>query len=370
LLSGLKVNFIKTAIKSSFKTLNCFLIPTPIDGGIGGKSYDETLQHLENVDLNNLRQDFRLKINELCSYIKNKIGYKNLLGVPLSAPAFVSYMERVVEALNENQQVKIIDSMMASIEYASQQSLENALIMYETEISDFLSINPLPLEWKDLEAAHRKFYGKAIKILEQNLNGENEYTKQYFDQFNQNICVYEGEDGNRKIVGGKYFLLREENSKQIKKYFKDKLNISWNEIMEKTKANKTKYVGEEFGKCYNNLLKSYNEEKRFASSAEKSETFSEWYEEKDVDRVMESITDLSDQIKQRIKSEKKFQKEVALREKAEQDKEEANRQWKDAKEETERKLKEIEERNRKTIENLERELRRPVHAPSNSCTIL
>ena len=140
--------------------------------------------------------------------------------------------------------------------------------------------------------------------------------------------------------------------------------------MEKTRANKTENVGEEFGKCYNNLLKSHNEEKRFASSAEKSEAFSEWYEEKDVDRVMESIADLSEQIKQRIKIEIEKEKEVAQREKAEQDKEEANRQWKADKEETERKIKEIEERNKKTRENLERQLRRPLHRPKRKrCTI-
>lgn len=341
--------------------MNCFLIPTPIDGGIGGKSYDETLQHLENVEIKNLRPDFRLKINELCSFIKNNIVGKNLLGVPLSAPAFVFYMERVVKALNKHQQVRMVDSMMASIEYASKKSLEDAIIMYDTEMEKFLAANPLPLEWIKLEVAHRIRYGKAIKILEQNLNGENEYTKQYFDQFNENICVYEGEDGNRKIVGGKYFLLREENSKQIKKHFKNKLNTSWNAILIKIRANKTGDAGEEFASCYDMLLNLYNQEIQFASAVEKKEAFNEWYEEKNVSLTMESIKNLSEQIKQRIKSQNYWKKQAYLREKTLQDIEVTNRQWEMDKEETDRKLKEINDRNEKAIKDLEEKLESKIH---------
>jgi hypothetical protein len=329
------------------------------------------LQYLDQVRLDDLRQDFREKINDLCACIVDNIGYKNLLGVPLSATAFVAYMERVVEAMNKNQQIKIVDSLMASIEYASRKSLEDAKDMYETEMADFLSENPLPLEWNVLQTAHRNTYKKAIKILELNLNGENEYTKEFFDQFNQHIFVYEDNDEYKNIVDGKYFLLREENSKQIITFFKDKLNSLWNEIMKRNRNNQTENVGVEFTNSYNRLMQSYQAEMRFSDSAEKSQAFNQWYQDKDIDKIMENIMGLSEQIKARIRSEHAMNQEKALKEQAIQAREDAIRQWKADIAANESSLKEIIARHENTIKILQEQLNRPVHRPKRRrrCTI-
>ena len=83
-----EINFIRNSIKNSFKSLNCCLLPTPIDSGLNGKSYDETLRNLDNVSWNSLREDFRELITNLCTDIKENISYKSMFSTPISASAY------------------------------------------------------------------------------------------------------------------------------------------------------------------------------------------------------------------------------------------------------------------------------------------
>jgi hypothetical protein len=83
-----EINFIRDSVKNSFKSLNCCLLPTPIESGLNGKSYDETLRNLDNVSWNSLREDFRELISSLCINLKDNISCKSIFSIPISAPAY------------------------------------------------------------------------------------------------------------------------------------------------------------------------------------------------------------------------------------------------------------------------------------------
>lgn len=265
---------------------------------------DETLRNMQDVKWCDLRIDFKILITGLCYKILSNITPKTLLGNAMSAPMFAGYIESVVKQLNENQHVKLVDSLTASIEYASEKFFDDAKEMYDGAIKKFREKNPYPVEWKLLENTCDEIYKKCLNILEKNLSNRNEYKEKYMEKFlntiNEGKC-----------------LLREENSKEIIKFFKDKLNSMWNEAVQKQKTSGNLEL--EFVNSYNRLLTSYNLETRFSSSKEKKLAFDEWYKEKDVDQEKERIKKKSDEIKTRIGNEQKALEEKSIKDRVLQD---------------------------------------------------
>ena len=134
-----EANFIRDSIKKSFKSMDCYCLPFPIDNGLKGMNYEETLRNLDQINFNELRNDFRNGINELCETMFRNICPKTILTVPLSASAFSKYIEVVVKQLNEN---------------------------------------------------------------EKNLDGSNDLTRPVLEIFQSKICEYEGNKNKNKLTGG------------------------------------------------------------------------------------------------------------------------------------------------------------------------
>lgn len=76
---------------NSFRSVNCYLIPGPIEQGVDGKNVDETLRHLESVDWRLLKPQFRSSIAALSKHIRDEIAPKSLYGIQVSALAFSIY---------------------------------------------------------------------------------------------------------------------------------------------------------------------------------------------------------------------------------------------------------------------------------------
>ena len=99
--------------------MDCFCLPLPVQNGLNGMSFEETLLHIDQVDFKDLREDFRTGIVELFDTIKRNIFPKTVLSVQLSASVFSKYIETVVQKLNDNERISLFDSLALSIEYAS-----------------------------------------------------------------------------------------------------------------------------------------------------------------------------------------------------------------------------------------------------------
>ena len=103
---------------------------------------------------------------------------KSLFEIQVSAPAFAEYITKVVDQLNNNQQVSLVSSFVVSIKYASEKSLKDSIDKYVKSMSGL----KLPMSWKDLHDRHTMVYENCYKTLQSNLNGENDITRPYFEE--------------------------------------------------------------------------------------------------------------------------------------------------------------------------------------------
>lgn len=171
---------IRESIKNSFRFIDCHLIPDPIDGGLGGKSRaDDTLQHLEKENLNDLNKSFRSAISGLCQHITENIQPKSLYNTQVAAPAYAAYIQEVVRQLNSNERVSLVNSFAVGIKYASEKALDDAIKVYTTGIAAV----KLPMAWDLLNDHHKHIFARCIDTLQSNLNGKNEITKPYLEKY-------------------------------------------------------------------------------------------------------------------------------------------------------------------------------------------
>lgn len=167
-MNNFKANHIRELIKSSFRSLDCYLIPAPIDKGLNGQTRDETLRYLDKVDLKQLNSKFSSSITSLCRHICDEIELKS------ESPAeFTFYIKTVVEKLNKNERVSQLDSFVSGIRYAAEKSLMDAIEIYKKEIS---VLNP----YSSYKCS--SIFEKCSRQLKENLNGQNDFTSVYIER--------------------------------------------------------------------------------------------------------------------------------------------------------------------------------------------
>jgi hypothetical protein len=213
-----EANFIRDAIKKSFKSMDCYCLPMPINNGLNGMSIEETLQNLDKIYFKDLREDFRTGITDLCETMKKNISPKTVSTIPLSASAFSKFFQLVVEQLNNNERVSLTESLALSIKYASEKALQDSLRNYEIKMQEFFGKNPMPLHWEILDSKHKEVMESSYKILQMHLNGSNDLTKPVLEIFQRKICHYEGSETNLKLIDGLFFEYRNWNSIKIKQF--------------------------------------------------------------------------------------------------------------------------------------------------------
>ena len=192
-------NFIRETIKSSFKSLNCFCLPSPIEGGINAMSYEETLRKLDRIDRKLLKPDFIGGIEDLCKSIKTSICTKSVFGIPLSATAYSEYIKSVFNQVNQNNKViSLTDSLTLSIKYSSEKALNEAVENYSSKMNEFFETNEMPVTWEALEEINNKVMESSYKLLQMNLNGKNSLTKPFLETFTNKIYQYEETDDVKK----------------------------------------------------------------------------------------------------------------------------------------------------------------------------
>jgi hypothetical protein len=316
-----EANFIRDAIKKSFKSMDCYCLPIPINNGLNGMSIEKTLRKLAEVDFKDLREDFRSGITDLCDTMKKNICPKSVLTVPLAASAFSRFIQLVVEQLNNNERVSLTESLALSIKYASEKALKDALCNYEAKMQEFFNKSPMPLRWEILDSKHKEIMDSCYKILQMHLNGSNDLTKPILESFQVEICQYEGNGKNVKLIDGLYFEIKSQNSIKIKEFNKSLLNNLWKkDIVDKFfNGAQDPNMGQNFILAYEKLKNVYYQKSFYSIEPEMNESFNEWYKEKDIANVINNMKFLSDQVKANLEKEQQILKERTERERIEKD---------------------------------------------------
>jgi hypothetical protein len=180
----IETQFTQDTIKKSFQSLECCYLPFPIDSGIDGMDYEETMRNLDKVDSRRLRQKFISQVKSLYDSIKTKSKPKSVNSTPLPAQAFSKYLENVVESLNNNKVISIMDCSVKSLKYKFNQDLKDAVKDYETKMDAELNTEiPLDLEkFKDIAKSVAENSKKTFKFA---LNCENALTKPFLEEFDK-----------------------------------------------------------------------------------------------------------------------------------------------------------------------------------------
>jgi hypothetical protein len=176
-------NNIHEMIKKSFNSIDCICLPIPIKNGLYEMTLEETLQNLNQIDPNHLQKEFRNGIIQFRKTMEENISPKTVSKIPLSGRAFTKFMQIIVKQWNENHSVFVADSLVESIKYAAEKGVHEEIIEYR----DFLCKNMVPLNLDVLESKNRENIEVRYKNLLNRLNGSNDLTKPFLDNFLKEI---------------------------------------------------------------------------------------------------------------------------------------------------------------------------------------
>jgi hypothetical protein len=161
-------------------------LPFPIDSGIDEMEYEETLRNLDKVDFGKLRTKFREKVKSIYDDILTKSKPKSMNKIALSAEAFSKYIEKVVESLNNNQEISIMDCWVSSLKFIFEQDLKNALDDHKKKLDAELN-TPIPLDWKIFEEKAKSVAEISKNIFMLALGSEHGLTKPFIEEFDKNV---------------------------------------------------------------------------------------------------------------------------------------------------------------------------------------
>jgi hypothetical protein len=170
-------------MKKSFNSIDCICLPFPIKNGLDEMTLEETLQNFNQIDPNHLQIEFRNGIIQFRKTIEENISPKAVSKIPLSGAAFTKFIQIGVKQLNENHSVFVADSLVESIKYVAEKAVIEEIIEYRK----FLSRNLVPLNLDVLEGKNRETIEVRYKNLLNKLNGSNDLTNPFLDNFLKEI---------------------------------------------------------------------------------------------------------------------------------------------------------------------------------------
>ena len=118
-----------------------------------------------------------------------------------------------------------------------------------------------------------------------------------------------------------FFEIRSENSNKIKAFNKNVLNDLWKKDIAGKFFNEMQDLKmcQNFFVAYERLKTSFNLKSFHGVEPEMSESFNEWYKEKDIANFINNMKFLSDQVKANLEKDQQIKNEKANRERIEKD---------------------------------------------------
>lgn len=202
-------NEIRKNMLNSFRDFDCFRLPKPVsDETIENKSMEEALQMLDKVAYEKFRKKFIEKFDQMCIWFKNNLEPKCIKNTNMNGKLLCELMKSIVESINNNQIIKLHDTLIAVIKAGIDQEFE----LIKKEYSNFISNISLPI--------------KKIELDEQNEAKCNELRNRLKIETNSNL-YYNYELNLNEYMASKFKEIKDQNEKELKLYNKSKLIEIW-----------------------------------------------------------------------------------------------------------------------------------------------
>ena len=194
---------IRSCIRDYFKERDCFVLPRPIND-------EKLLRNIEELNYENLKDEFKLKLETMVTSIRNNIKPKIVDNVPIDGTGYCKLLESLVFAMNNNSMPRIsstwqriVESEMREILYISITKFNTALIelekqmpiedkrlfriLYKARIESSKEIDSFKYSSEKCKYLREKFE-RQVRELEDDFIAKNEeMSKQQCEQLAQNL---------------------------------------------------------------------------------------------------------------------------------------------------------------------------------------
>ena len=112
-----RTNHIRSKIRTSFRSFNCFYLPCPVADGTDGKSFEDALLSVDSLNWEKLRDAFKTEMLILRSSVFTKINQKTVNSQTMNGLLFAEYLKNVVIKLNGNKKVYTNEVLLSSMRF-------------------------------------------------------------------------------------------------------------------------------------------------------------------------------------------------------------------------------------------------------------
>ena len=299
---------IREALKKSFKSHCCFRLPSPVgeakpkncfcswcktDNNKTAPSVEERLRNLDKIPYDDLKENFKSKMDKMCSYVIKNVNMKTVNGRPVNGQVFIEYIKDVIESINNDQRIILIDAFNAGIRAVAQSALDSAEKLFVDSFDNFIEKNKLPIKWKMFDEEQLKITGKCYDIIKNSVVGSEVIVNEYLKKFGN--FVHEDSIDSVKTTNGKLSHYRNLNSKAILSFNNNVLTELWNEKVRPEIVNKSSLTMtiDEFEKLIESFNALYNSQAM--EGPEKSEAISDFLNKVDLQTIKQNIKNWNDE---------------------------------------------------------------------------
>jgi hypothetical protein len=312
-----EINIVRKSIKTKFKTRTCFRLPIPVERqtsscGIlcNNKKVEQTqedlLQKLDKVSYEQLRKQFKDKMEKMCSYIKDKVAIKIVEGKPLNGSLFIEYLKDIIVKLNNNEKILLSESLTVGIKMIAHQTLEAAQKLFVKLFDDYIQQNKLPIIWDKFGIDQQKIIKQCYDYVKENVIGSDSIIQEFTSKLTE--FIFENSKDSTNPEKGKLSFYRKINSKEIYGYNKTILQEKWALMMKSKltyKPDQKPITIEEFESELTKLEDFYNT--NAILGPEKKTVREDFFQTIDIETIKINIKN----IKEKFEAEENLKKNLA-----------------------------------------------------------
>jgi ABC-type uncharacterized transport system YnjBCD ATPase subunit len=178
-----KRNEIKESMANSFHSLNCFYLSIPEYVGKEKKSIKQTLMSLNEIEFNDLCDEFRGEFKQIRDYIYDKIQAKAINNHRMNGVLFADYLKKVLDLINSDKAINLHDTLLASIESVALSFFEEAKKDYLAKMDGKFKNNSQPTVWSQFYAFEQTLSKNCLESMKSNIYGSEQLGQDYIEKF-------------------------------------------------------------------------------------------------------------------------------------------------------------------------------------------
>src|SRR5215212_7400433 len=132
------------------------------------------LQHLENVDTDDLDDDFVEEVESAVKAIYSRLPLKYIGSSTMKGLAFVKFLQDIVERMNSSETsatLSIPSEYESIIQFVAQEAIKEAREFYEDEMNKLMEQEGIPMLWDEFDDIHDQCISDANKLFYEKIIG-------------------------------------------------------------------------------------------------------------------------------------------------------------------------------------------------------